>query len=408
MPSAVVRLLCESRSASRTVRDASTEQRPFYWRGSSVKFQIALTDGGAFLLEAGVGEIVVEVKALTALALDDSLMRKTYIAEDCDATFTAADWGGGTKQLLEASFTANEAAILPGTYRLIVSHVDGGGEKNVHLSAELQVLDPQSGSVGIDPPPIAWTYLDTVPMVRHDSAQGLNTAQRAQGRANIFAAPEALALSAAPEDDGTFSITVTYSEDPSINGDYLFLGMIGLDRLYGRDLDSVALVGGSLIGGGHVFRQSDTGGVFPWSLQNSSNWATTSPDTILTQTDAPSDRDTHPDPSAVPVWFDVAADADAEDLTISEPVGDGTPGILNQLAAYGSRTFRCSQVSPVRWTELVDTAGLFSNSNSGMRLLFNSAGGLELGLWNATLGIYQVVRISGAAGSETTVIAPLP
>ncbi|QJE95214.1 hypothetical protein [Luteolibacter luteus] len=184
MPSAVVRLLCESRDASRTVRDATTEQRPFYWRGSSVKFQLALADGGAFLLAADVGEIIVEVKKLTALALDDSLMRKTFVAGDCDDTFTSGNWGGGSKQLLEASFTVNEAAILPGTYRLIVRHVATDGQENVYLSSELQVIDPQSGSEGIDPPPVAWTYLDSVPVVM-TIPQALNGPQRQQVLANL-------------------------------------------------------------------------------------------------------------------------------------------------------------------------------------------------------------------------------
>lgn len=408
MPSAVVRLLCESRSASRSVRDAATDQRPFYWRGSSVKFQIALTDHGAFLLAAEVGEIIVEIKALTALPLDDSLMRKVFVAGDCDASFTSADWPGSNKQLLEAPFTVNEAAILPGMYRLIVRHVAGDGEENIYLSSELQVLDPQSGSEGIDPPPIAWTYLDAVPMVRYDGPQGLNSTARARGRANILAAPETLALSAAPDDDSGYSITLAYPEDPTMNGDYVFLGTIGLDRLYGRDTDTVALVGGVLSGAGHLFRQTDTGGIFPWSLMTSTNWATTSPDTLLTELDAPTDRDTHADPSMVPVFYDVPAGLDAEGLTITPPVGDGTPGILNQLASVGTRTFRCYQVSPVQWTELVDATGLFGDSNSGLRLLFNSAGGLELGLWNHTRAIYQVIRITGAAGSESVVIAPLP
>lgn len=185
MPSAVVRLLCESRSQSRTVRDAATGERPFYWRGSSVKFQLALADQGSFLTAAGVGEIIVEVKALGASSLDDSLMRKVFLAGDCDETFVAADWAGGIKQLLEATFTVNEAAILPGSYRLIVRHVDGDGEENTYLSSELAVLDPQSGSEGIDPPPIAWDYLDGVPVVRYDGPQPLLPAERETARANI-------------------------------------------------------------------------------------------------------------------------------------------------------------------------------------------------------------------------------
>ncbi|MCW1917072.1 hypothetical protein OJ996_26015 [Luteolibacter sp. GHJ8] len=185
MPSAVVRLLCEARSSSRTVRDAATQERPFYWRGSSVAFQLALTDRGAHLLAAGVGSIIVEVKRLDAFPLDDSLMRKEFVEGDCDAAFTAADWDGGNKALLTATFTVNEAAILPGTYRLIVTHEDPEGNVNIHLSSELAVLDPQTGSEGIDPPPVAWTYLDSVPMVRTDSDQNLSDAQSLQALENL-------------------------------------------------------------------------------------------------------------------------------------------------------------------------------------------------------------------------------
>ena len=150
MPSAAVRLLCDARNPSRSVRDAATDLAPFYWRGSSVAFQLALASLGAFLISTDVGTIIVEVKRLDALALDDALMRKEYVAADCDATFTPADWGTGTKALLTANFTVNEAAILPGTYRLIVRHVDADGDENTYLSTELRVLDPQSGSEGID------------------------------------------------------------------------------------------------------------------------------------------------------------------------------------------------------------------------------------------------------------------
>lgn len=185
MPSAIVRLLCDARSQSRTTRDAATGERPFYWRGSSVRFQLALVDNGQFIMAADIGEITVEVKALTARSTDDSYMRKTFVAADCDETFAATDWQGGGKQLLDASFTVGEAAILPGSYRVIVRHTDGDGEENTFLSAELQVLEPQSGSEGIDPPPVAWTYLDEVPMVRTDTDQALAAVSRRQARHNI-------------------------------------------------------------------------------------------------------------------------------------------------------------------------------------------------------------------------------
>ena len=187
MPSQIVRILCEARSQSRTIRDSVTGERPFLWRGSSIIFQLGLTDNGQHLLRAVVGTIIVEVKRLDATSADDSLMRKEFVAADCDATFTAADWTGGAKQLLAASFTVEESALYPGVYRLIVRHEGSDGTALTHLSAEFAVLDPQSGSEGIDAPPVAWTYLDALPVVRADIAQSLSDPQKAQARANIGA-----------------------------------------------------------------------------------------------------------------------------------------------------------------------------------------------------------------------------
>lgn len=185
MPSHTVRVLCEARSQSRSVRDAATGEVPFFWRGSSVVMQLGLTDNGQHLLRAGVGTIIVEVKALDATSADDSLMRKEYAAADCDATFLAADWAGGAKQLLAAAFTLAEAAILPGTYRLIVRHVAPDSTEMTYLSTELRVLDPQSGSEGIDAPPVAWSYLEALPVVRADVNQSLTAAQKARVLRNL-------------------------------------------------------------------------------------------------------------------------------------------------------------------------------------------------------------------------------
>jgi len=185
MPSHTVRVLCEARSQSRSVRDAATGEVPFFWRGSSVVMQLGLVDNGQHLLRAGVGTIIVEVKALNATSADDSLMRKDYAAAACDATFVAADWAGGSKQLLAAAFTLAEAAIPAGTYRLIVRHVAPDDSEMTYLSAELRVLDPQSGSEGIDAPPVAWSYLEALPVLRADIDQTLTAGQRAQFAENL-------------------------------------------------------------------------------------------------------------------------------------------------------------------------------------------------------------------------------
>jgi hypothetical protein len=185
MPSAVVRLLCEARNPSRSVRDAATLAAPFFWRGDSVRFELGLADAGAFLAAAAVGTLVVEVKALHAIASDDSFMRKVFGTADCDATFTGADWPGGAKQLLAAEFSVDESAIPAGTYRLIVRNEASDDSVLTYLSTELRVLEPQSGSAGIDPPPIAWDYLDSVPVVRTDVDQDLSDVAVAQALENL-------------------------------------------------------------------------------------------------------------------------------------------------------------------------------------------------------------------------------
>ena len=45
--------------------------------------------------------------------------------------------------------------------------------------------------------------------------------------------------------------------------------------------------------------------------------------------------------------------------------------------------------------------GVGNDPNSGFKFVENSVGGLELAVWNQTRSIYQIIRITGAAGSET-------
>ncbi|MEK7952786.1 glycosyl hydrolase family 28-related protein [Luteolibacter soli] len=185
MPSHIIRILCEARSQSRTVRDAATQEAPFAWRGSDLAFQLALTDNGQHLLAAGVGTIIVEVKSLNATSADDSLMRKEFDADDCDETFVAGDWAGGAKQLLAATFTKAEAALAQDSYRFIVRHVADDGSEMTYISAEFRLLDPQSGSEGLDAPPVAWSYLEGLPVIRPDIPQSLTGGQKEQALANL-------------------------------------------------------------------------------------------------------------------------------------------------------------------------------------------------------------------------------
>ncbi|MDB6078759.1 MAG: hydrolase family protein [Akkermansiaceae bacterium] len=173
----IVRLLGESQNTSRTVRDTNTAERPFWWAGSDLSIQLAISDHGAFVLAAQIATLIVEVKALDAGPLTASLMRKTYGAADCDASFTAADWPSSLKQLVTASFTAAEAALPPGSYRLIVRAEDGSGLKNTYLSTEIAVVEDYSESESIIAPPTPPVEYYTKP---ESDARYLDGAERAE------------------------------------------------------------------------------------------------------------------------------------------------------------------------------------------------------------------------------------
>ncbi len=148
-----VRFLAESKLPLRNITDALTGQRIFWWRGSDVRFEIAVTDNGQHLLAGDIGTLIVEVKNLTAGPSDAAVMRKEFGEADCDATFTAADWNGGVKALLFADFTDAEAALAPGHYRIIVRHEDPAGLKNTYCSSEIEVIEDHSESSSLSAPP---------------------------------------------------------------------------------------------------------------------------------------------------------------------------------------------------------------------------------------------------------------
>ncbi|RYD80391.1 MAG: SGNH/GDSL hydrolase family protein, partial [Verrucomicrobiaceae bacterium] len=95
------------------------------------------------------------------------------------------DWHGGSKQLLAAAFTKAEAALPANSYRFIVRHIAPDDSEMTYISAEFRLLDPQSGSEGLEAPPVAWSYLDALPVLRCDTSQPLSEAQKQQGRENL-------------------------------------------------------------------------------------------------------------------------------------------------------------------------------------------------------------------------------
>lgn len=142
-----IRLLADSKNQSRTLTDARTQERLFWWRGSDLRIEIALADAGKFLPSSAVGTITVEIKEINSLPSDPALARRVYGSADCDSTFTAADWRGGVKSLIAANFDAADIALDPGEYRLIIRHeglADGSG---------FYVREPATGSIAFSGAP---------------------------------------------------------------------------------------------------------------------------------------------------------------------------------------------------------------------------------------------------------------
>jgi hypothetical protein len=149
----LIRFLAEAKAPLRNITDAVTGQRIFWWRGSDITLELALTQNGQHLLAADIGTLIVEVKTLLASPSDAALMRKEYGSADCDPTFTAASWANGSKALLTADFTDAEAALPPGHYRIIIRHEDPAGLKNTFASSEIEVIEDHSESSSLSAPP---------------------------------------------------------------------------------------------------------------------------------------------------------------------------------------------------------------------------------------------------------------
>lgn len=156
----LIRALAESKSQENAL-DANTNKPLFWWRGSDLEIQIALSRAGVFLLSADIGTVTVEVKKQDARPTQPALMRKVYGAADCDLSFVADDWQHGQKQLFTAIFTDEEAALDAGVYRLIVKHNAPNGAKDTFLSSLIRVVENHSGAASlVTPPPTDATYLD--------------------------------------------------------------------------------------------------------------------------------------------------------------------------------------------------------------------------------------------------------
>lgn len=156
-----VRLLCDSRDSSSIVTDALSRQLPFFWSGNAFNLQIALAVGSTFLTASDVTTIAIEIKPISADPTSAPLVRKVYAASDCNASFAGSQWDGGAESLLVAPFTAAEASLGRGRYRLIVIHTDSTGRETPHLSTALEVgEDYYAGPSTISPPTPAAQFYD--------------------------------------------------------------------------------------------------------------------------------------------------------------------------------------------------------------------------------------------------------
>tara|TARA_R110000796_G_scaffold173868_1_gene290822 strand:+ start:11737 stop:14187 length:2451 start_codon:yes stop_codon:yes gene_type:complete len=156
-----IRVLCDSRDSSSIVTDAITRQIPFFWSGTGFDFQLALTSGDTFVTSPNIQTIAIEIKPLGATPLSVPLVRKVYSAADTDAGFTGDQWAGGVESFLVATFTASDASIGAGDYRLIVVGIDWDDVETVYLSTKIvNGEDYYNGPSVIAPPTPGASYYD--------------------------------------------------------------------------------------------------------------------------------------------------------------------------------------------------------------------------------------------------------
>ena len=109
------------------------------------------------------------------------------------------------------------------------------------------------------------------------------------------------------------------SDNPERDGRYVYLGLFeSVIPCWARDDGTTAIVAGVLTGAGLAFIQRENGsGEFVWSLEDGSDWASTSPNTLMTHLTATATRAEEPTPADAGEWFDVLADAVSEGLAFT-------------------------------------------------------------------------------------------
>lgn len=147
-----IRVLADSKTTT-PILDHNTNDPLFWWRGNDLEIDFALANHGQFLTSADIGTITVLVKAVNAGPDDSPLMLKTLGAGDCDPLLTAPTWADKRRSLATASFSRAEAAVDAGDYKLIITHNDGSGNRNTHLSSRVTVKEDQHDSISLSAPP---------------------------------------------------------------------------------------------------------------------------------------------------------------------------------------------------------------------------------------------------------------
>lgn len=131
-----------------------------------------------------------------------------------------------------------------------------------------------------------------------------------------------------------------------------------------------------------------------------------------------------PDTTSRPLWLVVTAITTAGDevtlcggtLLLKEdnngtadppPEFPGTSITLEQADARYLHIGDEQPITPEQQEIALNNLG-FNAADSGMKFVKNSSDTYELALWNDTQSIYQILRITGAAGSEQITFHPLP
>lgn len=148
-----------ARSADARTTEAGATN-PLIWRGTTVRFQVALLNDEAIIDVSNLSSVTLEVFATNDLG-GTLLMTKTVAAGSLDNTVTDANWSDGTHQHANFDFTDTETNLTsPGNTEgstweeslfLVVSGVTTGGSKLTYGWALLKFREDGTGSAGSPP-----------------------------------------------------------------------------------------------------------------------------------------------------------------------------------------------------------------------------------------------------------------